>query len=103
MCCRIVDMRDKQVVCIKDGTILGYVCDVEIDTCSGRLNAIVVYGRRRFFGLFGKSDDCVIPWCDIQVIGQDTILVGFEPPRRRRRGKKGLFGSVFSAGHENTF
>ena len=37
MLCRLVDMREKQVVCIKDGAILGYVSDFEIDTDSGKL------------------------------------------------------------------
>lgn len=99
MCCRIVDMKDKQVICIKDGTILGYVNDVEIDTCSGRITAIVIYGRSRFFGLFGKDDDCVIPWCDIEVIGNDTILVGCDPPRPRRKRNK-IFKSLFGPGFD---
>ncbi|MEG1886605.1 MAG: hypothetical protein RR177_00620 [Oscillospiraceae bacterium] len=37
MCCKIVDMREKQVICIKDGTILGCVYDVEVDTCNGKV------------------------------------------------------------------
>ena len=41
-CCRIVDLRCKEVISVCDGSRLGYVNDVEIDTCSGRLVAIVV-------------------------------------------------------------
>ncbi len=36
-CCRIVDLRCKEVISVCDGSRLGYVNDVEIDTCSGRL------------------------------------------------------------------
>ena len=39
----IYDMREKQVVCIKDGTILGYLGDVEIDTETGRLVSIIIF------------------------------------------------------------
>lgn len=85
MCCRIVEMRDKQVICIKDGTILGCVCDVEIDTCDGRIVSIVIYGRPKFFGLFGRCEDIVIPWKCIEIMGEDTILVNFELPERGKR------------------
>ena len=93
-CCRVTDMRDKEVICIKDGTILGCVCDVEVDTCEGKLVSIVVFGRLRWLGLLGREEDYIIPWCDIEVIGEDAILVGCEPPRVRRRRK--FFGSLFS-------
>ena len=73
--CRIDDLRNKQVVCIKDGCVLGYVSDVELDTESGILTAIIIYGRLRFFGLFGREPDTVIPWKDIVVIGDETVLV----------------------------
>ena len=82
-------MRDKQVVCVKDGTILGFVCDVEVDTCTGALCSIVIYGRSKLFGLFGREEDIVIPWRDIEVIGNDTILVRCDPPARHHKG--GLF------------
>lgn len=77
MTCRMVDMRRKEVINIKDGMRLGTVNDVEFDTANARVVAIVIYGRLRFFGLFGREDDIVIRWQDIQVIGDDTILVSY--------------------------
>lgn len=87
MFCRLADMREKQVVCIKDGTILGFVNDVELDTETGRLVSVVIYGRKFFFGLFGRDNDFRIPWESIEVMGEDSILVNFEgvPQTRRRR------------------
>lgn len=73
--CRIDDLRNKQVVCIKDGCVLGYVSDVELDTQSGTLTAIIIYGRLRLFGLLGREPDTVISWKDIVVIGDETVLV----------------------------
>jgi len=80
MFCRIDELKNKQVVCVKDGCVLGYVSDVELDTQSGALTAIVIFGRLRFFGLFGREEDITIPWADINVIGNETILVSTEPP-----------------------
>lgn len=75
MKCSVSDLRCKDVVSIHDGTRLGTVSDVEVDTCTSRLVALVIYGRAKFFGLFGREDDCVICWDDIELIGEDTILV----------------------------
>lgn len=86
MNCRISDLRDKQVVCVINGCTLGPVCDVEFDTNTGSLVALVVFGRSRCFGLLGREEDIIIPWCEIKVIGPDTILVGVKPPSRQRRG-----------------
>ncbi len=86
MNCRISDLRDKQVVCVTNGCTLGPVCDVEFDITTGCLTALVVFGRCRCFGLFGREDDIIIPWCEIKVIGPDTILVGVKPPPPQRRG-----------------
>ena len=43
MNCCITDLRNKEVICAKTGCRLGCVSDVEIDTCSGCLVAIVVW------------------------------------------------------------
>lgn len=76
--CRIVDLRCKEVICIGDGTRLGFVSDVEIDTCTGRLVSIVVPGHGKL-GFLGKRNDCVIPWEAIRRIGDDIILTSFCP------------------------
>ena len=78
MCCRIAELRNKQVVCVKTGDVLGYVSDIEVNTTTGKLESIIIYGRPRALGLFGKYDDIVIPWSDIEVIGAETVLVKSE-------------------------
>lgn len=80
MLCRIDDLRNKQVVCVKDGCVLGFISDVEMDTESGNLTSIIIFGRLRFFGLLGREDDIIIPWDDIKVIGSETVLVNTESP-----------------------
>ena len=80
MICRIDELKNKQVVCVKDGCVLGLVSDIELDTQSGTLTAIIIFGRYKAFGLLGKEEDIIIPWDDIKVIGAETVLVNTEPP-----------------------
>lgn len=75
MVCRITDMHDKEVINICNGCRLGVVDDVEVDTCSAQVSAIVIHGRPKCLGIFGHEDDLVIPWRDIEVIGEETVLV----------------------------
>lgn len=88
--CRISELRYKDVINVCDGTRLGCVCDVEVDTVTAKVCAIVIYGRWKCFGLFGREDDIVICWNDIKVIGYDSILVNFQCPVRSKK-----FGGFF--------
>lgn len=88
--CTIEDMRHKEVINIRDGMRLGNVCDLEIDTATARVAAIVIYGRLRILGLFGRDEDIVIRWQDIRVIGEDTILVNYSAPVRTKGPPRGL-------------
>jgi len=93
MSCRMGDLRNKEVINVKDGTRIGFVSDVEIDTRSAALTAVVVYGRLRLFGLLGREPDFVIPWKDISLIGDDTVLVDYQPPEDRK--KEGALARFF--------
>lgn len=73
--CRILDMGYKEVIDLRDGARLGYVGDVEIDIETGRVQSMVIPGRLRFFGLLGREAERVVPWEDIEKIGEDIILV----------------------------
>lgn len=69
------ELREREVVNILDGRRLGLASDLEIEIETGRILAIVVPGPGKILGLFGKSDDFVIPWERIKKIGVDVILV----------------------------
>ncbi len=84
MLCRINDFKYKDVVNAQ-GVRLGFVGDVELDTQNAALTAIVIYGKYRLFGLFGREEDTVIPWENIEVIGEDTILVNAPSKGKHRR------------------
>ena len=80
MACRIADLCKKEVVSIKDGGRLGFVCDVEIDCSTASITALVVYGRGRLLGLLGREPDTVIPWEDVEMLGGDIVLVKCAAP-----------------------
>ena len=75
MNCSITELRNKEVINAKTGCRLGCVSDVEIDTCSGCIVSIIIWGKGKCFGLMPRDDDIKICWKDIEVIGDDTILV----------------------------
>ena len=91
MNCRIVDMRHKEVINAKDGMRLGFVDDVEVDTCTAKLVAIIIYGRLKLLGLFGRCDDIVICWDEIELIGEDTIIVNHCCKDKKKRKFKNPF------------
>ena len=68
------DLRQKEIINLCDGSRLGYACDFEFDICDGHIQALIVPRNNGFFGL-GKGCDLIIPWCRIDCIGEDTILV----------------------------
>lgn len=75
---RTIDLKQKEVINISDGKRLGFVSDVEIDLDSGKIDAIVIPGGGRFFGLIGKDNEFIIPWEKIKKIGEDIILVDLD-------------------------
>ncbi|MDP2872647.1 MAG: YlmC/YmxH family sporulation protein [Bacillota bacterium] len=72
---RISDLRTREIVNTIDGKRLGAISDLEIDLASGRVTALIVPGEGRFFGIFGRDEEYVIPWNRIKKIGTDVILV----------------------------
>ena len=72
---RIGELCRKEVIDVMDGSRYGYVGDAEIDLETGQVRALVVPGRRRFFGLLGREEDKVIPWSAVKRFGEDIILV----------------------------
>lgn len=94
MFCQLSDLKDKYVINVRNGSRLGFVADAQIDTASAMVSALVIKGRLRLFGILGREEDTLIRWSDIEVIGEDTILVNHPlPPKEEppRSGGRGLF------------
>lgn len=90
MHCCLYDLRDKEVINSKNACRLGNVCDVEIDSCTGKVVALIIFGKGHCLPFLCKSGDIRIRWENIEVIGTDTILVCYDgcekcdnpPPKR---------------------
>jgi len=90
MSTNFTDLHCKEVICVSDGRRLGYISDARIDLPEGHILAIIVPGPCRFFGLWGRKDDYVIPWHCIRKMGPDIVLVDAKPdecrvPRHKER------------------
>ena len=89
---RIADLRYKEIINVNTGHRLGFVCDVDMDINTGRICALVVPGPARFFGLFGREEDYVLPFDCISKIGTDIILIDVHGDYcRGKRDKRMMF------------
>lgn len=95
---RMDRLRLKEVIDIGSGDRYGFAGDLEFEADSGTIEAVVVLGRLRLWGLLGREEDIVIPWHCIRRIGEDTVLVDgsqigmeFRQGRELGRGKHKLF------------
>jgi len=81
---RSSDFRQKEVINLSDGRRLGFVSDVELDLEEGKIDAIILPGVGKLFGILGKDNEFVIPWEKIVRIGEDVILVDLDERFMRR-------------------
>lgn len=72
---RLYEIRQKEVINIKDGSRLGFVSDLEIDTKCGRIKQIILPCQGKLFGVFGHEKEYRIDWDDIKRIGDDIIII----------------------------
>lgn len=72
------EMREKEVINIRDGAKIGFIYDYEIDLEKGRVLAAIIPRQGKIMGLFGKNNDLIIDWKNIVRIGHDTVLVDID-------------------------
>lgn len=86
------DLRAKEIINLCDGARLGYSTDFEFDKCTAQITGLVLEKSNGFLGLL-QGERVVIPWCKIECIGEDTILVNFASHELKCfcKKKKGFF------------
>ena len=78
MICSFSSLRNKEIVNMKTGLKIGFVDDLELDTTGSNIVSLIVYGKSRAFGIMGRDEDVVIKCSNIELIGEDTILVNLD-------------------------
>lgn len=76
----LYELSKKDVIQLRTGENLGRVDDLVFETDSACIGRLILRGRPRWFGLFGRDDDLEIGWQDIRSIGADVIMVETEQP-----------------------
>jgi YlmC/YmxH family sporulation protein len=75
------ELKNKEIINLCDGSLLGCIGDLEVNTCTGEITALIIPGNGLLASLSTKNRT-VIPWRDIERIGKDTILVRFEEHKK---------------------
>ena len=75
---RICELRQKEVINCKDCERLGFVGDIVFNPKTGCIEKLIVPGPCKIWGLFGREQEYIIPWCHVCQIGPDVILVDVE-------------------------
>lgn len=74
---RGIDFRQKEVIDINTGKILGFVTDVDAEFNAGAIKNIIVAQTAGFLRSVVGKNNITIPWSKIKLIGEDVILVDF--------------------------
>ena len=72
---RGIDFKQKEVINVQDGKILGFITDVDAELNNGEIKNIVVAGTGGIFKSLAGKNNVTIPWNNIVLIGEDVILV----------------------------
>lgn len=72
---RGIDFKQKEVVSVTEGKIVGFVVDVQADFQTGEINSIIVAKTGKLFNSLMSKNNVTIPWDKIVKIGEDVILV----------------------------
>lgn len=69
------DLIKREVISLETGAKIGYVDDLLLNAQTAAVESLVVFGVKRMFGLLGGSEDIIIPWSELSMIGEDALLV----------------------------
>lgn len=68
------ELARMEVINLCDGGRLGYPAALELCVEEGRVTALLIPKENGLF-CFGRAEQYRIPWCRIECIGEDTVLV----------------------------
>lgn len=90
------ELRDKEVINVLSGRLLGNITDIVIDLHKNCVIGFLVPGCKSFFNIFGKKEQIFVPFSNICKIGEDVILVEVVECTKNKKRSKPV--RVFDAG-----
>jgi YlmC/YmxH family sporulation protein len=82
------ELRNKEVINVLSGRLLGNINDIIIDLTHNCVLGLVVPNCRSFWNFFRPPQEIFIPYTSICKIGEDVILVEVvETPRKRESAR----------------
>ncbi len=82
------ELRNKEVINVLSGRLLGNINDVIIDLSRNCVLGFMVPNCRSFLNFFRPTQEIFIPYCNICKIGEDVILVEVvETPIKKNRNR----------------
>ena len=70
----LAQLRDKDVINLCNASRIGYIYEIEFDSCTGQICSLVLCRESGWLSL-KKEEDLVLPWTRIECIGDDAVLV----------------------------
>lgn len=71
---RLSDLQHKDVVNVMDGSKIGNIIDIKIDS-KGNMEGLIVEKSKFIVSMFTSKNEIEIKWGQIEKIGEDVILV----------------------------
>ncbi|MDR0957907.1 MAG: YlmC/YmxH family sporulation protein [Clostridiales bacterium] len=72
---RLYEIKQKEVINVRDGDRLGLVSDLNIDETCGKICELIIPAPGRILGVFGREQEYRIPWSCVRKLGDDLIIV----------------------------
>lgn len=82
------ELRCREVINLCDGARMGFVGDLQFDTVSGQITALIIPENGGVLGLLGRCEDAIVPWSAVEKIGEDIIFVRYAASCPNHRQKK---------------
>ena len=96
MKCSVIELLEKSVISSSSGDKIGNLCDVELDTESACLSALIVSVKSKSSSFLGKNEKVRIEWKDIKVIGKDAVLVDCREELQHILNEKSFLDKIWS-------
>lgn len=71
------ELQSKDVINVVDGSKLGRISNMEIDTSTGKILSITVQTNTRLVNFFTGNNNAIIPWNQIVKIGGEVVIVNY--------------------------